>query len=191
MTRDEIYEHLAKVYLGKRESVAETKKKKAVNKSWMVINITITAVIVISTVYGFTAFLTRRGELQNQVFYALNNSPLRVQYDLNAPYPSAKTFAINLPGKDATKYSKLNLSIRGMNGAYPGIVKLIVSNAKNEKATYYIQGVEADWKKVAIPFAKLNLTDWSTVKEVSFVLEAWNVDFRRGTVIIDEVSFSN
>ena len=191
MTRDEIYEHLAKVYLGKRESVAETKKKKAVNKSWLVINISITAVIVISTVYGFTAFLTRRGDLQNQVFYALNNNPLRIVYDLNEPYPSAKTFAITLPGKDASKYSKLNLTIRGMNGAYPGIVKLTVSNAKNEKATYYIKNVDADWKKISVPFENLNLTDWTTVREVAFVLEAWNVDFRRGTVLIDDVSFSN
>ena len=65
MTRDEIYEHLAKVYLGKRENVAEEKKKKAINQSWLVINAVITAVIVISTVYGFTAFLTRRAGLQN------------------------------------------------------------------------------------------------------------------------------
>lgn len=191
MTRDEIYEHLAKVYLGKRESVAEKKKKKAVNTSWLVINIAITAVIVISTLYGFTAFLTRRGDLQNQVFYALNNNPVRVSYDLNDPYPSTKTFAITIPSKDASKYSKLNFSMRGMNGAYPGVVKLIVSNLKDEKATYYVKNVNADWKKFSVPFEKLNLTDWTSVREVSFVLEAWNVDFRQGTMLIDDIAFSN
>jgi len=60
MTRDEIYDHLAKVYLGKRESVAPPVKPKKINRSLLVINIVITAVITISTVYGFTAFLTRR-----------------------------------------------------------------------------------------------------------------------------------
>jgi len=191
MTRDEIYEHLAKVYLGKRESVAEQKKKKAVNQSWLMINIVITAVILVSTVYGFTAFLARRGGLNNQVFYELNNSLVKVSYDLNEPYPSTKSFAISVPDKDASKFSKLNMTIRGMNGAYPGVVKLVVSNQKNEKATYYIKDVGADWQRVSIPLEKLNLTDWTTVREVAFVLEAWNMDFRRGAVLIDDISFSN
>jgi hypothetical protein len=191
MTRDEIYEHLAKVYLGKRENVAEEKKKKRINQSWLVINIAITAVIVISTVCGFTAFLTRRAGLQNQIFYALNNNVIKVAYDLNDPFPSTKTFAIAIPDKDVSKYRKLNLSIRGLNGAYPGVVKLVVSNVKNEKATYYIKSVGADWRKVSVPFANLNLTDWTTVREVAFVLEAWNMDFRQGAMLIDDISFSN
>ena len=191
MTRDEIYEHLAKVYLGKRESVADKKKKNRVNRSWLVINITITAVILISTVYGFTAFLTRRAGLKTSVYYELNNNLVKVQYDLDDPYPSTKTFAITIPDKDASKYSKLNLSIRGMNGAYPGVVKLVVSNLKNERATYYIKNVGAEWQKVSIPFENLNLTDWTSVREVAFVLEAWNVDFRQGSVLLDDISFSN
>jgi len=191
MTRDEIYEHLAKVYLGKRESVAEQKKRKAVNRSWLVMNISVTAVILISTVYGFTAFLTRRAGLHDQLFYELNNSLVKVGYDLNAPYPSTKTFAITLPEKDASKYSKLNMAIRGMDKASPGIVKIVVSNRKNERATYYLQDVGPRWQKVSIPFEKLNLTDWTTVSQVAFVLEAWNVDFHRGTLLIDNISFSN
>ena len=190
VTRDEIYEHLAKVYLGKRESVAPQKPKKT-NQSWLVINIVITAVILISTMYGFTAFLTHKAGLKNQVFYALNNNPIRISYDLNDPFPSTKKFAIAIPQKDATKYNHLRLSIRGMNGAYPGIVKLIVSNQKHEKATYYVQDVGNDWKNVSIPFERLNLTDWTNISEVAFVLEAWNVDFRKGTVLIDDLSFSN
>ena len=71
------------------------------------------------------------------------------------------------------------------------MVKLIVTNQKNEKATYYIKEVGAQWQKVNIPLAKLNLTDWTTVREVAFVLEAWNVDFRQGAVLIDDISFSN
>jgi hypothetical protein len=192
MTRDEIYDHLAKVYLGKRENLLPKKRKpKAINRSLLVINIVITAVITISTVYGFTAFLTRRDNLRSQVFYALNNNPIRVVYDLNDPYPAAKTFSITIPNKDVSKYKVLNVSLRGMDGAYPGIVKVVVSNQKNEQGIYYIQNVGVSWRKASIPFEKLNLTDWTTITDVSFVLEAWNVDFRRGTLLIDGVSFSN
>ena len=191
MTRDEIYEYLAKVYLGKRENVVEQKKRKTINQSWLVINIVITAVILLSAVCGFTAFLTRRVGLNQQIFYALNNNPVRIAYDLNEPFPSTKTFAMTIPDKDASKYSKLNMSIRGFSGAYPGVVKLMIGNMKNERATYFIRNVGTEWQKVSIPFEKLNLTDWTTIRDVSFVLEAWNVDFRKGTVLIDDISFSN
>jgi hypothetical protein len=156
-----------------------------------VINIVITAVMVISTVYGFTAFLTRRNELKSQVFYALSNDPIKVAYDLDDPYPATKTFSIDIPSKDVSKYKELNVSLRGMDGAYPGIVKVLVANQKNEQAIYYIQNVASSWQKVSIPFEKLNLTDWTTITNVSFILEAWNVDFRRGVLLIDGVSFSN
>ncbi len=193
MTRDEIYDHLAKVYLGKRENVVikEEKKKPQVNHSWMVINVVITVVIVSTVLYGFTAFLTRKNGTGAQVMYALNNNPVRLNYDLNEPFPSTKTYAITIPSKDASKFSQLNFSIRGLNGAYPGVVKLIVQNQKREKATYYVQHVDAAWQKVAVPFEKLNLTDLTSVTEVAFVLEAWNVDFRKGTVLIDDVAFTN
>ena len=192
MNRDEIYDHLAKVYLGKREDLLPKKPKpKAINRSLLVINIVITAVITISMVYGFTAFLMRRNDLKSQVFYALNNNPIRVVYDLNGPYPATKTFSIAIRNKDVSKYKILNISLRGMDDAYPGIVKVVVTNQKNEQAIYYIQNVGTAWQKVSIPFEKLNLTDWTTITDVSFVLEAWNVDFRRGTLLIDGVSFSN
>ena len=191
MTRDEIYDHLAKVYLGKRQDVVEQKKKKTLNQSWLIINVVITAVILISTVYGFTAFLTRQVTFKNGVFYSLNNNPIRIVYDLNNPFPSTKIFSITIPNKDASKYSHLNLTIRGLGESYPGIVKMVIGNQRNEKATYYIQNVQGAWQKVSIPLGKLNLTDWSTVTDVSFVLEAWNVDFKKGTVLIDDISFSN
>lgn len=191
MTRDEIYDHLANVYLGKREGAAQKRKKNQVNQSWIVINIVITTVLVISTVYGFTAFLTRRAGLNTQVYYELNNNLIKVNYDLNDPFPSTKTFSITLPEKDASKYSQLNLKIRGHNGGYPGVVKLVVNNQRNERATYYIKDVGAQWMDVAIPFEKLNLSDWSNMTEVAFVLEAWNVDFKQGAMLVDQVSFSN
>lgn len=192
MTRDEIYDHLAKVYLGKRENASPKKSKpKTVNRPLLVINIVITAVITISTVYGFTAFLTHRADLKSQVFYTLNNDPVRIAYDLNDPFPATKTFSMTIPNKDVSKYKALNVSLRGLDGAYPGIVKVIVANQKNEQAIYYIQNVDSAWGRTRIPFEKLNLTDWTTITNVSFVLEAWNVDFRRGTLLIDGVSFSN
>ena len=95
MTRDEIYDHLAQVYLGKRDK-AEEKKKKQFN-AWLVINIVITAVILASAFYGFTAFFAKRGDYSRSgVIFALTNGPIRIIYNLNEPFPQVKTFALSI-----------------------------------------------------------------------------------------------
>ena len=63
MNRDEIYDHLAKVYLGKRESVVQKKTKPHLANAWFVINGVIVVFILISVVYGLTAFLTQRKDV--------------------------------------------------------------------------------------------------------------------------------
>ena len=191
MNRDEIYDHLAKVYLGKKSSVQEIKKKK-MNSAWLAMNIVITLFILASTFYGFTAFLNRQQvDLKNRVVYSLNNNPIRIVYDLGYPYPPVKTFALTVPTKDISKFSKLNVSIRGMDTGYPGVVKLILSNQKNEKSTYFLQDIGVDWQHVSIPLEKFHLTDMTNVTDLSFVLESWNVQSKKGIVLVDDISFSN
>ena len=127
MTRDEIYDHLAQVYLGKRDRVEE-KKKRQLN-AWLVINIVITLVILASAFYGLTAFLTRRAEsFKNSVLFALNNSPIRVSYNLNSPFPQVKTFSLTIPKMNVSKYDKLSSSIRGLEEGFPGVVKVVLKN---------------------------------------------------------------
>ena len=191
MNRDEIYDHLAKVYLGKKSSVQEIKKKK-MNSAWLAMNIVITLFILASTFYGFTAFLNRQQvDLKNRVVYSLNNNPIRIVYDLGYPYPPVKTFPLTIPTKDISKFSKLNVSIRGMETGYPGVVKLILSNQKNETSTYFLQDIGVDWQHVSIPLEKFHLTDLTSVTDLSFVLESWNVQSKKGIVLVDDISFSN
>jgi len=191
MNRDEIYDHLAKVYLGKKNSVQETKKKK-INSAWLAMNIVITLLILASSFYGFTAFLNRQQlDLKNRVVYSLNNNPIRIVYDLEYPYPPVKSFSLTIPTKDVSKFSKLNISVRGMDAGYPGVVKIILTNQKNEKATYFLQDIGVDWQHVSIPLEKFRMTDFTTVTDLSFVLESWNVQSKKGTMLVDDISFSN
>jgi hypothetical protein len=192
MTRDEIYDHLAKVYLGKRESVVEMRAIKKKSHVWLVINIVTTAFILASVVYGLTAFLTKRNDtLKSKVIFALNNSPLRLSYVLGGDYPQVKNLTIAIPNVDLSKFSRVNVSLKGMDGANPGMVKLILTNQKSEQASYYLQGIRSRWQDYSITFESLNLTDWKSLKDISFVIEAWNADKQSGTVFIDNISFSN
>ena len=111
MRRDDIYDHLAQVYLGKR-TITDVKRKKQFN-AWLVINILITGIIFTSAFYGLTAFLAQRQLTENKIIFALNNSPIRIKYDLTDPYPRIKNFSIKVPDVNASRYALLNFSIRG------------------------------------------------------------------------------
>ncbi len=192
MTKDEIYEHLAKVYLGKREQVEEKKKKPSFDLAFL-LNIAITVVVLCGVFYGLTAFLSRKSiYAQKSVIFALSNSPIRIKYDLNYPYPQVSNFSIPIPKMNIGKYNELTFSIRGMEEGWPGVVKLILKNKKNEMSYYFIKDVGLKWQKVSIPLSEFDrITDWTNLTDVSFVFEAWNAQKKRGIVLIDDLCFSN
>jgi hypothetical protein len=191
MTRDEIYDHLAQVYIGKKSKTGQEQKNKF--NAWLLINIVTTVVIFASAFYGFTAFLTHRNEaLQKKIIYALNNGPIRIGYDLNYPYPSVKTFALSTPQINAAKYKTIRFSIRGLEEGYPNIIRVELRNKKNEVSSVLVQGVRLGWKSCVIPFEDFKeITDWSNIEDVSFILEAWNAEKKKGIILIDDISFSS
>ena len=191
MTRDEIYDHLAQVYLGKRDRAGEKRKQQF--NVWLVINCVITVIILASAFYGLTAFLTHRSDLlKNSVLFSLNNGPIRVSYDLHHPYPQIKTFVIKIPEMNVSKYDKLSFSIRGLEEGFPGVVKIILKNQKNETASFYAKDVRLKWQEIDIPFDEfIDMTDWTNLTELSFVLEAWNAEKKKGVILIDNVCFSS
>ncbi|HQO58815.1 MAG TPA: hypothetical protein PLT76_08870 [Candidatus Omnitrophota bacterium] len=191
MTRDEIYDHLAQVYIGKK-SKHEKEKKKQFN-AWLLINIVITLVIFASAFYGFTAFLAHKKDFfNNKVIYSLNKGPLRINYDLTYPYPPVKTFSLTTPQINAGKYRSLQFTVRGLEDGYPGIVRVEIRNRLNESSSVFIDGIKLGWKHVDVPFDEFNqITDWTGITEVSFILESWNAERQRGIILIDEICFSS
>ena len=191
MKRDEIYDHLAQVYLGKRTKT-DIKKKRQFN-AWLVINIFITAIIFTSAFYGLTAFLTHQNSsLKSRIIFSLHNGPVRIEYDLTDSFSPVKTFAVNVPPIDASRYDKIKFSIRGKEEGVPGVVRVVVKNRLNEESSYYVQGVGLDWQEFSIPLDEFKqITDWSNLTDISFVLESWNINDKKGLVLIDNLCFSS
>jgi len=191
VTRDEIYDHLAQVYLGKRKE-ADIKKKRQFN-AWLVINICITGVIFSSVFYGLTAFLTQQKSiLQSNIIFSLHNGPIQIAYNFNNDFPPVKSFSLKIPSIDVGKYQKLQFSIRAREEGTPGIVKIEFENRRHEKSSYYIRNVDLSWQEVAISLEEFQqITDWNSLKSVSFILESWNADKKKGVVLIDDVRFSS
>lgn len=192
MTRDEIYDHLAQVYLGKREGSENTTKKNKFN-AWLLINILITVIIFSSAFYGLTAFFTHNDSyLQEHVIYSLYRGAVTMDYRFADDTPPVKSFSIATPGLDASDFGSLKFSIRAKEEGTPGIVKVSVKNQLGEEASFYVQGINYKWQDYEIPFYEFSkITDWTSLTDVSFVLEAWNVDKRKGLILIDNIEFSS
>ncbi|HBG60913.1 MAG: hypothetical protein A2Y03_09335 [Omnitrophica WOR_2 bacterium GWF2_38_59] len=190
MNREEIYDHLAQVYLGKRKEV-DVKKKRQKN-AWLLVNIFISVLIFTSAIWGFTAFLTQRGtSLQSNVIFSLNRGPISVDYNFKDTFSPEKTFSLVVPDMDVSKYQAIEFSIRGKEEGTPGVVKIVIANEKNETASYYVQGVNLKWQDINIPLSEFKqITDWSSLTDISFVLEVWNVDDKKGIILIEDVRFS-
>jgi len=196
MTRDEIYNHLAQVYLGKKNELEESARKKKETQrlnAWLVINFVITAVIFASAVYGLTAFLAHRSEsLQSRVIYSLNRSPIRITYNLDYPYPPVESFALTISDIPVEKYKKLQFAVRGTDEGYPGMIRIEIRNKKSESASVFIDGIDKGWKNYTIPLDEFKqISDWENIEEISFILEAWNAQKKKGILLIDDVCFSS
>ena len=191
MNREDIYDHLAQVYLGKRKQ-ADIKKKKQFN-AWLVINIFITVTIFAGVFYGLTAFLTQKGStFEKNVIYSLHQGSIRVEYNFNSQFPPVQTFSLSLSSLDASKYNKIQFALRGKEEGAPGVIKVVVRNDKGEISSYYVQGIGLGWGDYSIPLSEFKqISDWSNIIDVSFVLESWNVVNKKGVVLIDDVNFSS
>ncbi|MBF0532973.1 MAG: hypothetical protein HQL23_07765 [Candidatus Omnitrophica bacterium] len=190
MNREEIYDHLAQVYLGKRKEVDE-KKRPDVN-AWLILNICVTLIIFSSVFYGLTAFLTQRGlSLRNHVVYALYRGPARLDYNFEENFLPVKSFDLNLSRMDASPYRNLSFAIRNRETGTPGVVKVVIRNQRNEIASYYLRDVRHGWREYSVPLAEFSqIADWSCLTDVSFVVESWNVTDHRGEILIEDISFT-
>ncbi len=190
MNREEIYDHLAQVYLGKRKK-ADNKSKQKYN-AWLFINIVTALVIFASVFYGLNAFLhQRRSSLKSNIILSLHNGPVNLAYDFRNPTVPTKSFSLSTYGIDASKYNNIEFSVRAVNAMSAGIVKVEFRNTLNEKSYYYIQGVGDDWEKYKISLDKFKqITDWSNIVDVAFIVESWNVDGLKGNILIDDICFS-
>ncbi len=190
MKRSEVYDHLAQVYLGKSNKVEEKKKKRQFSV-WLVINFLITVVIFSSAFYGLSAFLTNKDSyLKNQIIVPLHNGLIQVPYNFNGDVSPQKIFNLSVPVMDTEKFNALKFSIRAKEEGNPGIIKVVIKNQKAEVSSYYIRDIEDKWKEHSIFLSEFDeITDWTKLKDVSFVLESWNVDKKKGLILIEDVSF--
>ena len=183
--KKDVYEHLAKTFLDKKK-----KKNFSKRKIWIAI---VPVVFVL-----FIALLISRNLIVEKKFFSkslyviVDRTPVVLDYNFSGLGASKKkALSFDLDNVDLSEYSTLELSIRtGIWSKTDSTIKIQIENTLLERDIEYILGVNKNWRKFRVPLESFELIkDWSSIKNITFVVEDWNVSCKEDKILIDDVRF--
>ncbi|MCG2706250.1 MAG: hypothetical protein L6254_01725 [Candidatus Omnitrophica bacterium] len=197
MDKKHIYEHLAEIYLD-----ASSKRKKKVNdpsvfKNPLFISITvffISGFILFAIINSDRIIITKPGKgktvnLKSEVALILQPDAVKMNFHFD---PAQKEiYAINLNDLNLVKYEALGFSVRKAKYGDNIILKIEFLNASNEKSEVYLANIPSyKWRDYRINLKEFrDINDWSKMLNLSFIVEEWNIEGKRGIVYIDNIRF--
>lgn len=189
-----VYEEIADSFLG--NNTRDSKGKKSVIQQRPRRRVLYLAVISVITLLA-AFFLIRPALYHNNIneasVYLLSaRYPISLAYSLEPDNSETKVFSYALAQTNAGifKYLKLRIKADKLFDKESGF-KIAVENARREKSFYYVNGITNQWQDFTIELSRFkNISDWSKIINISFVLEEWNIYTKKGIIYIDNVRFS-
>lgn len=179
-TKQDIYEHLAEIYL---DASYKTKKNSKAHQ-WRVKDFFALGLAIISvpTIYLVTAI--NKPATTNSALVLASNV-VKVQ-----------KYSINLDRRDLSRYRSLAFSVR-KDGDHKKAVSLRVklTSGQKEKSEIYLKPISYKWYDYAIDLRDFsNIADWSKMLNLSFTVEEMHPNAGEGTgaeglVYLDNVRF--
>jgi hypothetical protein len=129
-----------------------------------------------------------------RIVYGGRGCSLALDYDIDSPNrPAYNGFWMRLEKIDLSKYKYLAFYIKGDEKVgFPEKIKAEIKNMNNKIASFIIDGITSEWKKVIIPLDEMNKNeDFSESYEFTLVFDDSICDVKVGRVYIDEFYLSN
>lgn len=178
--KDETFDHLAEIFLSTNKKAL---KKSSLLKSLVFLNILLLGIII------WGVYIYYRQDLYYSKNLVLAKDTLRLDYDFSSLREKELTFNFNT--LDLSKYSTLVIKARSLKDNSSENLKIEIENIYKEKDIYYLKNINSKWNKFFVPlneFKKIN--DWHNIKRISFIVESWNINKKRGVIFLDYISFS-
>lgn len=188
MDKKDIYEHLAKIYLD-----ASTKREKRIKKPGLfgnlVLPVGITFILVAAIFVAFKLNQNKTPNLKSE--FALILQPDTVKINFHFDPAKKEAYSIDLNQLGLARYKVLAFSARKTARQDNINLRIEFTSAFKEKSEAYIKGaLTHKWQDYKIDLAEFkNIADWSQATKLSFVIEEWNVQEKKGVVYIDNVRF--
>ena len=183
MDKKDIYEHLAKIYL----DASQKRKKSSQKYSQVFKNIFF---ISIAFILGISIFLfirfNKNRSLNSQIAVVLCPDVVKINFHFD---PARKEiYSIDLNKLDLSRFKALGFSAKRAN--YQDKISLRVEfiSIFREKSEIYLKDISHRWQDFKIALSEFkNISEWSSMQNLSFIVEEWNVEEKKGVVYIDNV----
>jgi len=183
MDKKDIYEHLAKVYLG----VSSQKKNKSKTKQRPFKKIVLLSSVFIFALSAilFNTF-PKRNAFNSELALVLVPEPVKINFDFN---PAKKEiYTLDLNKLNISRFKALAFALKKAN--YNDTVSLRVefNSAFNEKSEAYFKNIPHRWRDYKISLADFKgISDWTEMSSLSVTVEEWNTKEKKGVVYIDNI----
>jgi hypothetical protein len=182
MYKKDIYEHLAKIYLD-----ASFKKKKKLPKYLLFKNLFFISTTLIC---GLSIFLfvqlAKNKPLDSEIALVLQPDAVKINFNFN---PAKKEiYSLDLKGLDLIRFKALGFSLKKANYLDKVSLRVEFTSVFKEKSAVYLKDIPHKWQNYKINFSDFkDISEWSRILNLSFIVEEWNVKENKGLVYIDNI----
>lgn len=196
MDKKDIYEHLADIYLD--ASSKRKKKAKVPAKFKNLFYISVAIIFVLTFFIFFTSAINNKPQFASLNGYKPAGSLIKLVLNpdivkINFNFDSAKeeAYYVDLNNLDLAHFKVLGFLVRKAHYEDNIILKVEFTNAYTEKSEIQFYDIPSyRWQEYKINFSDFkNISDWSKMSSLSFIIEERNVTEKKGIVYIDNVRF--
>lgn len=184
MDKKDIYEHLASIYL---DASSTKKKNKTEPVNYFRNGVFIGIAVFLSMGYFiFVNVIKSKSPVSTQIALVLHSDEVKINFHFD---PAKKeVFMINLNKLNLTRYKSLAFSVRKTDYMDRMYLRVEFTSAFNEVSAIYVKDISHKWKDYKMEFSDFKeITDWSEMKGVSFIVEEWNAGEKKDIVYIDNI----
>jgi TRAP-type mannitol/chloroaromatic compound transport system substrate-binding protein len=187
MDKKEIYEHLAKIYL----DASLKNKKKRTQRYSLFKNIYIYlfgSVFILSLSLLVFFNMSRNKSLNSEIALILQPEAVKINFHFD---PARKeTYSIDLNKLVISGFKALAFSAKKANYNDNTSLRVEFTSAFKEKSEVYVKNISNKWQDYKIALSEFkNISDWSDISKLSFIVEEWNVREKKGVVYVDNIRF--
>ncbi len=183
MDRKDIYEHLAKIYL----DASSKKKKKSKSYHRFFENpffIGTAAGLAVLTILFVS--LRRDKPADSEIALVFSDEAVKINFHFD---PAKKeSYSVNLNKLDFARYKTLAFSAKKADFRDTVSLKVELTNSFREKSEVYLKDMPHKWQDYKILLSDFkHISNWSEMQTLSFIVEEWNTNNKKGVVFIDNV----
>lgn len=186
MPDNETYEHLAKIYLG---GATKNKSKKERKPTKLLFSLTL---VVISgfAFAGIYALWQGKSNINNHRSVIIEPNVSKINFNLDRA--KKETLIYDLKDMNLESFATLEFSLRKSNYLDHLHIRVELSNGFNEKSYLYLTKLPTlRWHSFRFNLKEFKeISHWSNMRELKFIIEEWNTKKKRGVVYIDNIMFT-